>query len=126
VAQSRAAAEQQAAQLAGFVAAVPSPLALFDREGRAVRVNEAFAAVTGLPADAQEGCTAEDILPGAAGPQVAGALRAALASGRAVELDVVGETRAAPGTTRRLSTTAFPVRAEGAVVGVGLAVRDAR
>jgi len=126
VAQSRAAAEQQAAQLAGFIAAVPAPLALFDRHGRAVRVNEAFAAVSGLSAEAHAGRTAEEVLPGAAGAQVADALRAALEAGRVVERDVVGETRAAPGVTRRLAASAFPVRAEGAVVGVGLAVREAR
>jgi PAS domain S-box-containing protein len=126
VARSRAAAERQAAHLAAFVTAAPSPLALLDREGRVIRVNEAFAAMTGLSPEGHAGRTAEEVLPGPAGAQVADALRAALEAGRAVERDVIGETRAAPGVTRRLGVTAFPVRAEGAVVGVGLAVREAR
>lgn len=125
-ARSRAAAERQAALLAAFVAAAPTPLALLDRERRVVRVNEAFAAVSGLPVEGHAGRAAEEVLPGVAGAQLADAVRAALEDERAVERDVVGETRAAPGVTRRLSLTAFPVRVDGDVVGVGIAVREAR
>jgi PAS domain S-box-containing protein len=126
VAQSRTVAEREAQQLAAFLAAAPTPLALFDRESRVVRVNEAFAALGGLVTEAHEGRTAAEVLPGAAGEQVADVLRAALEAGRAVDREVVGETRASPGITRRLAVTAFPVKAQGAIVGVGLAVRGPR
>lgn len=126
VAQSRAEAERDAEQLAAFLAAAPGALALFDRERRVLRVNEAFAALSALAPDAHLGRTAEEVLPGAAGEQLAAAIGAALEAGGAVEREVVGETRAAPGVTRRLPVTAFPVRAEGAVIGVGLAVHGPR
>ncbi len=126
VAQSRATAEREAAQLAAFVASAPTPLALFDRQGRVLRANEAFAELSGLGVDVHAGRTAEEVIPGAAGAQVQDALRAALETGGPVERHVLGETRASPGVTLRLAVTAFPVRAEGAIIGVGLAVRGTR
>ena len=51
-------------------------------------------------------------------------VQAARDSGRAEERDVVGETRAAPGATRRLRAVAFPVRVEGRFSGFGLFLRE--
>ncbi len=51
-------------------------------------------------------------------------VRAARESGRAEERDVVGETRAAPGTTRRLGAVAFPLKVEGKFAGFGLFLRE--
>jgi PAS domain S-box-containing protein len=125
-ARSRSDAEHEAARLGALVAAAPLPLALLDLAHRFVRVNEAFARLSGLSAEAHTGRTADEVLPGAAGAQVADALHCARDGGVVVERDVLGETRAQPGVTRRLGIAAFPVRAEGVLVGVGLVVRSAR
>jgi GAF domain-containing protein len=125
-AQSRAAAEQAAALLSGLVGGAPAALALLDLERRFVRVNEAFARLTGVPADAHVGRRADDLLPGAAGAQIDAALREARATSRPVERDLLGETHAAPGVTIRISAVAYPVRVEGAVVALGVLVGGPR
>jgi GAF domain-containing protein len=70
--------------------------------------------------DPLDGRALADVLPGVAGEQVAAMVQAARASGKDEERDVVGETRAAPGTTRRLRAVVFPVRVEGRFTGFGL------
>jgi PAS domain S-box-containing protein len=119
-ARSRAEAESASAVLAALVAAAPAPLALLDEDGRLLRANAAFAAIAGLPPEGNEGRSLADFLPGVAGEQVAAMVGAARASGRAEARDVVGETRAAPGTTRRLAAVAFPLKVEGKPAGFGL------
>jgi len=121
---SRVDAEWTAAVLTAAYASAPVALALFDREGRFVRVSEAFSRLGGASTEAHAGRTPTDVLPGVAGEQLAAALLEVLKSGAPVERDVVGETRAAPGATVRLRTCAFPVKVDGAVVGVSVLVRE--
>jgi GAF domain-containing protein len=123
-ARSRAEAESASAVLAAFVAAAPAALALLDTEGRLLRVNLAFAALTGVAQDLHEARSLADYLPGVAGDQVNAMVRAVRDSGRAEERDVVGETRAAPGTTRRIGAVAFPLKVEGKLAGFGLFLRE--
>lgn len=124
VARSRAEAEGTAALLGSVYGAAPVGLALLDRDVRFVRVNEVFGRVDGLPPDAHPGRSPRDVLPGAAGEQLDAAVRSVLDTGRAVDRVVVGETRATAGATRRHATSAFPVRVDGALVGVGLLLRE--
>jgi GAF domain-containing protein len=120
---SRAEAEWTTALLGATLDAAPMGLALLDRDMRFVHANEAFAQLDGVPVDAHLARTPRDILPGVAGEQLAEVFRTVLATGRAVERDVVGETRAAPGATGRFETSAYPVRVDGNLVGVGILVR---
>lgn len=126
VARSRAEAEGTAALLGGLYGAAPVGLALLDRDVRFVRVNDVFGRVDGLSPEAHSGRTPLDVLPGAAGEQLDAAVRTVLDTGEAVERVVVGETRATPGETRRHATSAFPVRVDGALVGVGVLLGDER
>jgi PAS domain S-box-containing protein len=121
---SRAEAESTAALLGAAWAAAPMALALVDREGRFVRVNEAFAHLAGVRADAQAGRTPAEVLPGVAGEQISAAVEEALSTGAPVEREVLGETRAEAGKTRTLSTRASPVRVEASTVGVALVVHE--
>ncbi len=123
-AHSRAEAESASAVLAALVATAPAALALLDGDGRLVRANAAFAAAAGAGLDGLEGRTLGDVLPGVAGDQVAEMVRAARASGRPEERDVVGETRASPGATRRLRAVVFPVQVPGKFSGFGLFLRE--
>jgi PAS domain S-box-containing protein len=123
-ARSRAEAESASAVLGALVAAAPAALALLDEDGRLIRANAALAALAGVPAEGPEGRTLSDLLPGVAGEQVVELVRAARASGRTEERDIIGETRAAPGTTRRLAAVAFPLRVEGKFAGFGLSLRE--
>ncbi len=86
--------------------------------------NAAFAAVTGVRGESHDGRALFDYLPGVSGEQVNAMIRAARASGHAEERDVVGETRAAPGATRRLTVVAFPLKVEGKFAGFGLFLRE--
>lgn len=126
VARSRAEAEGTAALLGGMYGAAPVGLALLDRDVRFVRVNEVFGRADGLAPDEHPGRTPLDVFPGPAGEQLDAAVRTVLDTGSAVERVVVGETRDAPGETRRHATSAFPVRVEGTLVGVGVLLRDVR
>jgi GAF domain-containing protein len=122
-ARSRSEAESAAAVLSALVSGAPAGLALLDGAGRFVRMNEAFARAAGVEPFGQEGRTPGEVLPGVAGEQVAALVRAVLEGARAEERDVVGETPAAPGATRRLAASAYPVRVDGRVAGVGLLLR---
>lgn len=123
-ARSRTEAESASAVLSALVASAPAALALLDEDARVLRVNGAFAALAGLPPDGLEGRTVTELLPGVAGDQVNEVVRAARQSGRAEERNVVGETRAAPGATRRLAAVAFPLRVEGKFAGFGLFLQE--
>jgi len=117
-------AEWNAGVLDAVFDAAPVALALLDREMRFTRVNSRLEEVNGIPAQAHVGRTPLELLPGLPGEQIAAAFRTVLENGRAVELTVLGETPAAPGTSRRWNETWFPVRVGGAIVGVGVLVLE--
>jgi GAF domain-containing protein len=123
-ARSRAEAESASAVLGALVAAAPVALVLLDAGGRLLRANAAFAALAGGPPAGSDGRSIAEVLPGVAGEQLAAIVEAARQSGRPEARDVVGETRAAPGTTRRIAAVAFPVRVEGEFTGFGLLLRE--
>jgi GAF domain-containing protein len=125
-ARSRSEAEWNADVLGAMCGAAPVGLALLDRDRRFIRVNDFFARLGGVPPDAYAGSEAAEVLPGVVAEQIEHAVRAVLDSGQAVERVVVGESHAAPGVTSRFAASAFPVRVERALVGVGLLLREAR
>ncbi len=125
-ARSRSEAESTAALLAAAYAAAPVGLALLDRDLRFVRVNDAFARLDGYSAEAHQGRRPLEILPGVAGEQLVALARRVVETGATLEEDVIGELRVAPGATRRLSASAFPVRVDGSLVCVEIVLRAGR
>ncbi len=122
---SRADAEWTAALLAGTYGAAPVGLGLLDRDMRFLRVNGVFARVDGLPPDAHVGRRPVELFRGVSGEQVESAFKKVIETGEQVERELVGESAAAPGETRRWATSWYPVRVRGEVVGVGVVVREA-
>jgi two-component system CheB/CheR fusion protein len=94
----------------------PIGIALFDRELRFIRLNDALARIDGLPAEAHLGKTVSEALPGV-GADLEAALRHVLGSGEPVSLEVTGETPAAPGEQRHWSVYAYALRLRGEVIG---------
>jgi PAS domain S-box-containing protein len=108
--------------LRGMVAANPVGLALFDRELRYVTVNEALAAINGLPVESHIGRTPMELLPGLPPESYEAHFRDVLDG--TVELlrtEVSGDTPAAPGVIRHWEEFFYPVRgATGEIEGVGV------
>jgi PAS domain S-box-containing protein len=132
VALARSAALEQARQqqaetlatLETLLANAPIGFAFFDREHRYVRLNETLAAINGLPIEAHLGRPITELLP-SIGASVASIIDAVFASGQPLEnLDVSGETPAAPGATRSWLVGFYPVRSGSEVIYVGGVVMD--
>ena len=113
-------AEDPAPLLDALFAQAPVGLGLWDRELRCLRINEALATMSGLPALAHLGRGPEDVLP-ELGPHVTEALRHVQRTGRAVvDRELAGETPAQPGRRRHWLASFFPVPTRrGEPVSVG-------
>ena len=122
----RADAERHAALLDEALASAPEPLALLGMDLRVVSLNRGMAERLGVSGEGAAGHTPEQLIPGVLGEQLAAeARRAAASTGQAAfTVDLVGETPADPGTTRRFAATFYPVRVGGALAGVGIALQD--
>jgi len=97
----------------------PIGLGFWDRELRYVRVNAALARINGLPVEAHLGRTINELLPKLE-PRVEAAFRTVLETGQPLsELELQGETPAAPGVLRYWRTSVYPVTVANALVGVG-------
>jgi two-component system CheB/CheR fusion protein len=101
----------------------PIGIALFDRQLRFIRLNDALAEIDGLPAEAHLGKTVSELLPRLDGT-VQEALRHVLDTGESLSREVGGETPAAPGETRHWSLYAYALRQRGEIVGVGAVVEE--
>jgi serine phosphatase RsbU (regulator of sigma subunit)/PAS domain-containing protein len=102
----------------------PAGLAFFDTSLRYVRVNQALAAMNGVPVRDHIGRTVAEVLPdhGALGT----AFRQVLDTGEPIDgLEYSGETPARPGERRHWRGSFYPVLDEdGAVLGLGAVVLD--
>jgi PAS domain S-box-containing protein len=103
----------------------PIGLAFWDRELRYRRVNETLAAMNGLSPEEHVGRTVVDVL-GELGRELTTTLRGVLETGEPVlNMEVSGETPAAPGVERFRLASYYPVTdPAGATVGVGAVVQD--
>ncbi len=107
-----------------IIACAPLGFALFDREMRYVRVNQALAAMHGLPEDDHVGRSPAEIVPRLA-EQVLGVFRRVLDAEEPVEdVEVSGHIPTDPGVEHHLLLTWYPVRHDDEVVGVGVFVND--
>lgn len=118
-------ASHMAELLDALLAASPVGVALFDRELRWTRVNEAFATISGLQVEEMLGHTPSELL-GELGRRGERALRKVLETGQPEQaVEVSGELPAGSGQRRRLLVNRFPIRApSGEVLGVGSLVTD--
>jgi PAS domain S-box-containing protein len=97
----------------------PIGMGFWDRELRYVRVNEALARINGLPVEAHVGRTINEVLPKLEA-RVEAAFRTVLETGQPLsDLELQGETPAAPGVLRTWRTSVYPVSVANALVGVG-------
>jgi PAS domain S-box-containing protein len=119
------AAEESSALLDTLFERAPIGLAYFDSELLFRRINEALAAMNGLPAEAHVGRGVEEVLP-AMDSRVSLALREVLETGEPlVDEELEGETPAAPGRRRMFLASFYPVRDfTGEVAGIGAVVID--
>jgi len=109
-AQATHSAEESLALLDSLLANGPVGFAFFDRQKHYVRINEHLARINGLPAEAHLGRTVCEVLP-VTGPLVEPVLEQVFQTGEAVvDLEVNGETPAAPGVRRSWLTGFYPVR----------------
>ena len=97
-------------------------LAFWDRDLRFRRLNEALAAMNGVPVEDHLGRRPSEVLPDL-GPVLEPVIRGVLESGEPLrDVDVAGETPSAPGVTRHWLASYFPVREQGLAVGVSCLV----
>jgi PAS domain S-box-containing protein len=121
---ARATAEEALGLVEAIVTSAPVGMAVFDMDLRYVRVNDAFAALSGVPAEQHVGGRIGDVVPLPA--QVGADLRRVVTTGRTilgrhVELSDFG----APGAIRHLSVSYYPVRTtSGVLIGAGATVVD--
>ncbi|MBV8202555.1 MAG: PAS domain-containing protein, partial [Acidobacteria bacterium] len=101
----------------------PIGIALFDRELRYTRVNDALASSDGVPAAAHLGKAAGEVLPPFGG-ELAADLRRVLETGKPLSREVSGETAAAPGEVRHWSVSAYALPLGGEIIGVGAVCED--
>jgi GAF domain-containing protein len=119
----QAQAERAAAELEDLFRSAPVGLALLDPGMRYARVNIALARLHGLSIEAHPSLTPADVWPGPAGEAIATAFRRVLETGSPVlDVAISGETAAAPGTSRRLRASFYPVHAADHLSGVGVVV----
>ncbi|NTU81994.1 MAG: PAS domain-containing protein, partial [Chloroflexales bacterium] len=117
---ARAAAEH-AARLDSLLAHAPVGISLLDTELRFQQINAYLAAINGLPREAHLGRTLGEVLPALA-PELEARYGQVLATGEPLlDVEVRGETPAAPGVPRVWRASYFPVRAAtGPLLGVGV------
>ena len=117
----RAAAARQVAVLGEVLLAAPVGMAFLDRELRYLRINEALAAVHGLPAGDHVGRTMAEVVP-ERWTTLEPLLRSVLAGETVVGRNV--SARAADGTDREFAVSYYPLWVEGQVAGVGCIASD--
>lgn len=97
-------------------------LGLVDLELRYVRVNDALAAMNGVPAAAHEGRTIAEVLPALAGLAVPLLQQVIETKRPVVDLELSGPTPADPDADRHFLVSYYPVLDRDAAIGVGAVV----
>ncbi|MGZ3457815.1 MAG: GAF domain-containing protein, partial [Archangium sp.] len=119
--QARTEVQVALARLDGIMETVPVGLGFWDTELRFVRLNERLARINGLPPRTHLGKTVLEVLPHLAS-QVEPLLHRVLETGQPVmDVEISGETPAAPGVKRHWLASYYPVRNEdGSIFGLGV------
>lgn len=102
----------------------PVGFAFLSRDFRFLRVNDALAALNGIPAADHLGRTVQEVVP-RLWPSLEPIYRRVLAEDRPhVNQEVAGETPATPGEIRHWLVNYYPVHVHGEAFGVGIVVND--
>ncbi|WP_242346362.1 PAS domain-containing protein [Anaeromyxobacter terrae] len=122
---ARAGEERVRAVLDAIFDNAPLGIGLIDRELRFVRVNPTLAEINGVTAEAHVGKTPRELLPDMPHDEVEAAFREVLSTGQPkLDVEISGETPAAPGRLRHWRESWYPVRFEGEMIGLGVLVRE--
>ena len=118
-------ARERLAELEAIYDSTPVGLCVLDRDLRFVRINEQLAEINGLPAAAHLGRTVREVVPAIAVVAEA-SLRRVLETGEpALDVEIVGQTRARPGVTRTWIEQWLPIRdAEGRITGLNIVAEE--
>jgi PAS domain S-box-containing protein len=123
-AQANGVAEDNLLLLDNIYSSAPVGFAFLDRHFRYVRVNERLASIDGCPVADHSGRTVQEVMPGL-WPRVEPSFHWVLRSGESlVNLEVSGETIAAPGTVRHWATSIYAVHSQERTIGLGVLVTD--
>jgi PAS domain S-box-containing protein len=122
---ARAGEERTRAILDAIFDNAPLGIALLDRDLRFARVNPMLAEMNGIPAEAHVGRTPRELLPDLPHDEVEASFREILRTGQPrLDVELSGETPAAPGRLRHWVESWYPVRFGGDILGLGILVRE--
>jgi PAS domain S-box-containing protein len=123
---ARRQAQESLAVVDAVFAAAPVGLAFMDTSFHYVRVNNALAAINGLPAEEHYGRTLRDVLGDELAETIEPHHRRVLETGEPIlDLAVQGTTAAQPGETRDWLVSYYPVRnVSDETIGVGVVLTD--
>ncbi len=122
---ARADAERARGVLDAVLDNAPVGIAVVDRELRFQRVNAVLAEMHGIAAEAHLGRTMRELLPALPIDDVEASWRRVLETGvPLLDVEISGETPAAPGKRQHWLQSWYPVRARGEIVGLGALVRE--
>lgn len=108
------------AMLESLLVHAPFGFAFFDQDHRYVRINKVLAQMNGLPVEMHYDRTVSEVLPQATAQAVNEAIERVFATGKTVEnMEITGETSAAPGQVRHWLTNFYPVMSEDHTSYVG-------
>ena len=116
--------EESLTLLETLQSSAPVGFGYVDREFRIGRINQTLASIAGAPVHELVGRAVADVVPGL-WKQLEPAYRRVIeASERVLNMEVVGETAAAPGQLHCWLSSFHPVRVADTVIGVGIVVID--
>ena len=126
--QSLRAAERKTAESLSLLdtlqSSAPIGLGFVDRQFRLLNLNQALAATSGSPIEAQLGRTIAEVVP-ELWPQLQPLYERVLNTGEAVvNTETGGELPGDPGRVHTWLTSLYPVRLEGEVIGIGIVTVD--
>jgi PAS domain S-box-containing protein len=122
--ESQIKSEELLALLDTLLSSAPIGFAFIDLSYRFLRINDALAAIHGVPAEEHIGRAVPEFVPGL-WAQIEPAYRRVLETGRAiVNMEMQGEIAVATGEARNWLVSHYPVRTRGEVIGIGVIVVD--
>lgn len=115
----------QFAQIDAIYQSMPLGLCLLDTESRYVRVNQALAALNGMPVEHHIGRAVSEIVPALADTATAICRHVATTRQPVMNYEVTGQTPAQPGVMRTWTTHWSPVTLpDGGLIGINLIVQE--
>ncbi|MBD1938377.1 PAS domain S-box protein [Microcoleus sp. FACHB-68] len=118
--------DESLALLNALLESAPVGFAFMDRDLRFVRLNRCLAEINGIPLADHLGRTLEEILPAKTASITRALHRQVLNTGEPIlNVEVSGDTRAAPNQQQRWLASYYPIRSgSGEILGTGVTVGD--